>query len=202
MNFQILDKKQLNILSKLKDFKKDFYLAGGTAIALHFGHRKSIYLDFFSEKEFNNKIIAKKLRKIGEISRVLIDEKSEYTVIVSGVKLTFLHYPFKASSIIEQDYFRTLDAVSLAALKAYALGRRAKWKDYVDLYFVFQDYSISDVVEEAKKIFSQYFNTKNFYQQLSYFVDIDYSEKVYYMKGFEIEEKVIKKYLKKISLQV
>jgi hypothetical protein len=202
MNFQILDKKQLNILSKLKDFKKDFYLAGGTAIALHFGHRKSIYLDFFSEKEFNNKIIAKKLRKIGEISRVLIDEKSEYTVIVSGVKLTFLHYPFKVSSIIEQDYFRTLDAVSLAALKAYALGRRAKWKDYVDLYFVFQDYSISDVVEEAKKIFSQYFNTKNFYQQLSYFVDIDYSEKVYYMKGFEIEEKVIKKYLKKISLQV
>jgi|AntRauTorcE11897_2_1112592.scaffolds.fasta_scaffold19698_3 hypothetical protein len=202
MNFQILDKKQLNILSKLKDFKKDFYLAGGTAIALHFGHRKSIYLDFFSEKEFNNKIIAKKLRKIGEISRVLIDEKSEYTVIVSGVKLTFLHYPFKVSSIIEQDYFRTLDAVSLAALKAYALGRRAKWKDYVDLYFVFQDYSISDVVEEAKKIFSQYFNTKNFYQQLSYFADIDYSEKVYYMKGFEIEEKVIKKYLKKISLQV
>ena len=202
MNFQILDKKQLNILSKLKDFKKDFYLAGGTAIALHFGHRKSIYLDFFSEKEFNNKIIAKKLRKIGEISRVLIDEKSVYTVIVSGVKLTFLHYPFKVSSIIEQDYFRTLDAVSLAALKAYALGRRAKWKDYVDLYFVFQDYSISDVVEEAKKIFSQYFNTKNFYQQLSYFADIDYSEKVYYMKGFEIEEKVIKKYLKKISLQV
>jgi len=90
----------------------------------------------------------------------------------------------------------------LAALKAYALGRRAKWKDYVDLYFIFQKYSLKEVILRTKEIFKNAFNEKNFYQQLSYFKDIDYSEEVDFVKGFEKSDKEIKRYLKKLSLGI
>ncbi len=190
------------MLSKLKIFKKDFYLAGGTAIALHIGHRKSIDLDFFSENKFKNLSIYRKLKKIDNISNVLVDNSDEYTVIISNVKITFLNYPFPLNNIIEENDFKTLDLLSLAALKAYALGRRAKWKDYVDLYFIFQKYSLQEVVLRTKEIFKNAFNEKNFYQQLCYFKDIDYSEEVNYMKGFKKSDKEIKRYLKKLSLSI
>ncbi|MCB6599156.1 hypothetical protein LI118_17050, partial [Erysipelatoclostridium ramosum] len=68
------------------------------------------------------------------------------------------------------------DLLTLAAMKAYALGRRAKWKDYVDLYFAMKDYfPISAIVKKAKGIFGAEFNEKIFRAQLAYFKDIDYS---------------------------
>lgn len=73
------------------------------------------------------------------------------------------------------------DLLHLAAMKAYALGRRAKWKDYVDLYFIFKDfYSLEDVSSKAKEIFEGLFSPKLFNQQLCFFNDINYSEEVTY----------------------
>jgi hypothetical protein len=45
--FDILDQKRTDILPLLKPFKADFYLAGGTALALLLGHRDSFDFDFF-----------------------------------------------------------------------------------------------------------------------------------------------------------
>lgn len=93
------------------------------------------------------------------------------------------------------------DLLTLAAMKAYALGRRAKWKDYVDLYFIMKDYhDIGEIVKKAEKIFGQEFNEKIFRAQLAYFKDIDYSEKVIYLPGFEVQDSVIKKDLVNFSL--
>lgn len=61
MHKEILNHDQTNLLSLLKDFKREFYLVGGTAIALHIGHRRSIDFDLFKEKPF---IALKVLTKI------------------------------------------------------------------------------------------------------------------------------------------
>ena len=67
-------------------------------------------------------------------------------------------------------------------MKAFALGRRAKWKDYVDLFFILRDYyTIEEISIEAKKIFDQLFSEKLFREQLSFHKDIDYSERVEYL---------------------
>ena len=88
----------------------------------------------------------------------------------------------------------------LAAMKAYALGGRAKWKDYVDLYFLLKDhFNLNDVSSKAKNIFGNYFNEKLFREQLSYFKDIDYREQIEFT-GKEIKEDAIKEYLTKISI--
>jgi len=54
MHKEVLTKAQLEFLPLLKKFSANFYLAGGTAIALHLGHRHSLDFDLFSGKEFSN----------------------------------------------------------------------------------------------------------------------------------------------------
>ena len=85
--------------------------------------------------------------------------------------------------------------LDLAAMKAYALGGRAKWKDYVDLYFIIKDHAgLKEISKRAKEIFKTFFNEKLFREQLSYFKDIDDSEKLEYM-GPEVKDEAIKEFL-------
>ncbi len=93
------------------------------------------------------------------------------------------------------------DDLSIAAMKAFALGRRAKWKDYVDLYFVFQHHSLQDVMNRAHEYYGQgEFNDKLFRGQLDFHQDINYTEPVDWMPGFEVSQEKILSILSKISL--
>jgi hypothetical protein len=203
MHKNILSRGQQIFLPFLKNFSKDFGLAGGTAVALHLGHRHSIDFDLFSIKEFDNTAIQRKILKKKKIQKVLVDHDGEYTVLVDGIKLTFLHYPFKIEFKENLEGFIKLpDLPTLAALKAYALGRRSKWKDYVDLYFIIKNkISLNDIIKRAEKIFGDTFNEKIFRVQLSYFKDLDYSEEVDYLPGFKVSDNKIKEELVKISLK-
>ena len=55
MFYNILDKKRLDILPLFKNFKRDFYLAGDTSIALQIGHRDSVDFDFFGPENIDTK---------------------------------------------------------------------------------------------------------------------------------------------------
>lgn len=195
----ILDTKQLESLKILKLFRRKYYLAGGTAIALQLGHRKSIDFDMFSYTPINRNNITKNLKDY-DISAVTINEPEQLTLVVNSINLTFLEYPFK----IEKEYYSQLgiyipDVITLGAMKAYTLGRRAKWKDYVDIYFISKEYGINRIIEKAKEIYKGLFNEKIFKEQLSYFKDIDYTEKVDYIEK-EFNDANIQKYLKEISI--
>ncbi len=199
---EILTKEQVELLPIVSCFSKEFGLVGGTAIALHIGHRESIDFDLFSPEEFNNFKIRNKIAKAKKIDQVLKDESGHFTFIINRVQFTFLWYPFKIifSENID-NIVKMPDLLTLAAMKAYALGRRGKWKDYVDLYFIIKSYhSIEDISEKAKEIFGNEFNEKLFRSQLSYFKGVSYQETVIYKKGFETSEEVIKKALTEFSL--
>ncbi|NCO97814.1 hypothetical protein GW864_01365 [bacterium] len=66
-------------------------------------------------------------------------------------------------------------------MKIHAMGQRAKWKDYVDIYFLIQKFGIDVLITYAKKFFKGEVNIKLFLSQLDFFDDIDYSEKVHRM---------------------
>jgi hypothetical protein len=74
-----------------------------------------------------------------------------------------------------------LKITSNFAVQRYTLGRRAKWKDYVDLYFIFKKYSFKKLVDKASLVFGQEFNEKLFREQLAYFEDLDFSERINFM---------------------
>lgn len=202
MHKEILTKEQIELLSVVKTFSKDFGLVGGTAIALRLGHRQSIDFDLFANKKFGNISLQNKIVKNTTIQRVIVSKLGEYTILIKGVKFTFFHFPFEIDFAEKLDEIIKLpDLLTLAAMKVYALGYRAKWKDYVDLYFILKDhFSLDQITKKADTIFGDKFNEKLIRQQLSYFQDIDYSEKIDFMPGFTVEDKEVKKILTEISL--
>lgn len=199
---EILTNEQIELLPLLRKFSRDFFLVGGTAIALHIGHRRSIDFDLFTGKEFSNASIRKKIAGMGKISRVLRDEAGQYTIVIRGVSFTFFQHPFPIRAPKNfNGIIRLPDLLTLAAMKAHALGRRAKWRDYVDLYFILEKYGCIDkIIKKAKKIFGQEFNEKIFKAQLAYFKDINYSENIIYMPGYETGDAKIQKKLTEFSL--
>ena len=199
----ILTTNQKKLLPLIKKFSLDFYLVGGTAIALHLGHRRSIDFDLFTEKKFNPLKIRTKILKDYSIEYTFSQGEGELTILVKKVKLTFFYYPFK----IPHNYFFNKiislpDLLTLGAMKAFTLGKRAKWKDYVDLYFIIKHYcDIKKIIKKAKNIFGNEFNEKMFRAELAYFKDIDFSEKIIYLKGFKTKNEEIKRALINFSLQ-
>jgi len=197
----ILTIEQEKLLPLLKSFSQNYYLVGGTAIALHLGHRRSIDFDLFTDKPFDSMHIRAKLLTNYKIEHTFSQGEGELTVLINRVKVTFFYYPFIIDrSVNFKNIIALPDILTLGAMKAFALGKRAKWKDYVDLYFIFQKYSFKELIDKAYLIFKSEFNEKLFRAQLSYFEDIDYSEEINYMPGFERNDEEIRQFLEKITL--
>ena len=199
----VLTKEQVKLLPLLKSFTKDFVLVGGTAVGLQIGHRRSVGFDLFSYQPFGNATLRQKIKMVASISKVLVDKKGELTLIVGSVKTTFFNYPFKITADQKLgDIVKMPDLATLAAMKAYALGRRAKWKDYVDLHFILKDYfSLNEVVKRGARIFGDEFNERLFRVQLAYFKDINHDEKIEFLPGFEVGNKQIEKTLSEMSME-
>ncbi len=180
MHIEILSSEQRALLPLVKQFKREFYLVGGTAIALYLGHRKSIDFDLFKTGTLNHKRNLERIQQSGFAYQVTRRVTEQMNCIVNDVKVTFFQYPFEieAKQSVE-NVFRIPSLLDLAAMKAYALGRRSKWKDYVDLYFLLNEhFTIKQVSQRAITIFGELFSEKMFRAQLCYFEDIDCSEEV------------------------
>jgi len=158
-------------------------MVGGTAIALHLGHRRSVDFDLFTFSQLNKSRIKGKLIPIPFKQVPIFEDIDQLHLLINNVKITFFSFPYPILHPIKVGSTITIPTLlSLAAMKAFALGRRAKWKDYVDLYFIIRDYyPIEDICKEAGKIFNQQFSGKLFRQQLAFHKDIDYSEAVEYL---------------------
>lgn len=204
MHKEILTLPQTKLLPIVNLLAKDFGLVGGTAIALHLGHRESIDYDLFTYGEFQNQKIRRKILRVAKIDRVVRDETGQFTFMIDGVRFTFFQFPYKLDYPESlDDIIKLPDLLTLAAMKAFALGRRAKWKDYVDLYFILsQNHSVAEITAKGVEIFGKEFNEKIFRTQLAYFEDIDYSEKISYKDGFSVDDEIIKKALIEFSLEL
>ncbi len=192
MHKEILSKEQIKLLPFVKKFSREFYLVGGTAIALHIGHRRSIDFDLFKNKPISPKAILTKLSESGFTYEVIRRVTEQLNVTISNVKFTFYEYPFKIEAPVNfESTLKLPDLIDLAAMKAYALSRRSKWKDYVDIYFLLRvHFSVEQISSRANQIYGQLFSPKQFRSQLSYFADINYSEPVEYLVQAPSEEEI------------
>jgi len=203
---EVLTKNQLELLPVLKRFKENFGLVGGTAIALQIGHRESIDFDMFTrdpEFDFNTSAIRNNFKRAAIIKQEIRDREFELTFVCMDVQFTFFNFdytiPFteKLDTILEMP-----NLLSLAAMKAFALAHRAKWKDYVDLYFIMRDYhNYDEIIEVASELFGLQFNERLFRQQLGFFDDVNYQEEVNYKEGFAVPDEDIKDFLMEVSLR-
>lgn len=202
MHKEILNDRQTALLPLMAKFRREYYLVGGTAIALYIGHRRSIDFDLFKQSRLNHKKNLDRISEGGFPHQVTRRVEEQMNLIVNDVKVTFFQYPFQVIADENfDDTFRMPSLLTLAAMKAYALGRRSKWKDYVDLYFLLKEhFSLPEIATKATEIFGELFSEKLFRAQLSYFDDVDYTEKVDYLISDPPSDADVKRYLTEVSL--
>jgi predicted nucleotidyltransferase component of viral defense system len=203
MHSEVLNEKQVELLPLMAQFRREYYLVGGTAIALYIGHRRSIDFDLFKSSSINHKRNLDKLSSTGFSHIITRRVAEQMNLIINDVKVTFFQYPFPVDPTSSYEgYFRMPSLLQLAAMKAYALGRRSKWKDYVDLYFLLQEhFTIDEVSSTAKQLLGELYSEKLFRSQLCYFEDIDYTEAVDFLIPNPPTDKDIKQALTEIAVQ-
>jgi hypothetical protein len=197
MHLEILSSEQAALLSFLKKYSKQYYLVVDTAIALHIGHRKSLDYDLFTDGKVNTLSIKKQVSLSGIHSSIINQKSDQIHFLMNGVKLTFFQFPFQLpATIYHKNYFRIPDLLTLASMKAFALGGRGKWKDYVDLYYMIKFHlTTKEICDRATVLFGNVFNPGLFYKQLCYFTDISFEEQVEFMPGFDVDEEEVKQFL-------
>jgi hypothetical protein len=163
---------------------------------LHIGHRRSIDFDFFKKAPLDHQSIISKVKKIPYSCSITRRVSEQLDLSLNQVKITFCQYPFPIGAKCEYEKsIRVPELLDLAAMKAYALGRRSKWKDYVDLYFLLKDhFTMHQISARASQIFENLFLEKLFRAKLSYFTDIDFSENVIFIDR-PVPEKEIQRFL-------
>ena len=119
MHKEILSEDQLLLLPLVGQFKREFYLAGGTAVALYIGHRRSIDFDLFKITQLNHKKILSKISESQYQFIVNLRFTEQLNLNIGHVKFTFLEYPFKIDAKNKfENYIRIPDLIDLAAMKA------------------------------------------------------------------------------------
>jgi predicted nucleotidyltransferase component of viral defense system len=151
-------------------------LAGGTALALQIGHRVSVDFDLFSEQILPENLLNEIESVFSNLSvKTILNTDKQLTVTVNSTQVTFLTYPFPLIvPLVQNDFLPLLSIREIAATKAYSLGRRATFKDYVDLYFIVKEghSDIKGIIELSEKKYQGAFNRKLFLEQLVYLRDI------------------------------
>jgi hypothetical protein len=130
---------------------KSFRIVGGTALALHIGHRKSIDVDFFSNEIVDRKSVLRSLKNKFLNTEFFV---TEHNIIaeINGVRVELYDdwsVPFQSEAISEEG-FRIASLKDLAAFKLNAITERREKKDYIDLYFLFQQLGVQGAFDAFK----------------------------------------------------
>jgi predicted nucleotidyltransferase component of viral defense system len=163
MPIEILTDAQKRVLARLSRVLKDtdFYLAGGTALALHLGHRMSQDFDWFIPRMGETEKLLTLLSSHGiEFTVMAIDIETCY-VMIENIQVSFLRYdyPLLQPPILFPEYgvpLASLDDIS--AMKLAAIASRGARKDFVDLYFLFQTYR---PLEDCLNLYQKKFESRD-----------------------------------------
>ncbi len=153
---------------------ENFYLSGGTALALHLGHRESVDLDFFSEEEFQPESVQKLLEKDISLSDIAV-ETGTLNCYADDVKLQLLHYPYKLlETPNELEGVKISSVKDIACTKMLTISARGSKKDFIDLYFILELMSLPEMFGLLKEKYNeQDYNIMHILKSLVYFDDAD-----------------------------
>lgn len=173
---QTLAKNTERVLGKItkSGVLEKFYLAGGTALALLLGHRKSEDLDWFSHKSFSNDGIKKALSELGEF-QLTGEEQGTVHGVLDEVRVSFLHYDYPMLfPFIRFESVSVADERDIAAMKIDALSSRGSRKDFVDIYFLLQKYALSELMSFFEQKYKNIqFNKLHILKSLVFFEDAE-----------------------------
>lgn len=164
----------LALLGK-SDLVEKGYLAGGSALALHFGHRYSLDFDFFSQELFDPQKLSRQLQMLGNFVETLAKGISLIGTF-QGVKFSYFQYEYslitKTSKFLDVNI---ADIKDIAAMKVAAIMDRGTKRDFIDIYEMIQK---GMKLEDIFKLYDQKYHTFetnkfSIFKSLGYFDDAE-----------------------------
>jgi hypothetical protein len=122
-------------------------LVGGTSLALQFGHRKSIDIDLFGVLNVEYEKMIDELKTLGEVVPLKIS-KNIYSLLINEIKVDIVNYKYRWLTnrlTIDNVHFATIEDISAMKLNAI-IGRGSK-KNFIDLFFILQNYTLAKILE-------------------------------------------------------
>lgn len=152
----------------------NFYLAGGTGLALQIGHRRSVDLDLFRETDVDSSSLRDRLRGQDGLERLELAPGTAHLVL-HGVKVSFLHYPYPLLFPTRSfGVVAVADPRDIACMKIEAIGNRGSRRDFVDLYVAAREHGLAYLFEcFARKYAAVSFNRTHLLKALVYFRDAE-----------------------------
>lgn len=173
LSYQTVDSHTLELLRQLSvvpEFSA-MRLVGGTSLALQYGHRSSVDLDFFgtfdSELSFSSI-----LRSYGRLA--IVKETSKIKVyLLDGIKVDFVHYDYPwLESPLQVDGLTLATPPDIAAMKVNAIEGRGSKKDFIDLYYLLQRYTLVEILDFYEQKYPEH-SVFRALMSMSYFDDAD-----------------------------
>ena len=183
LHLNTVEPETLSLLKTLLDHDecRCFALTGGTALALHFGHRISVDLDLFTQDRFDSNMLFESLRD-SEMFRDSVTSCSQSINSLSlfikrkdkAVKVDFIrhHYPllFPVQYIDDIRFFSVQD---IAAMKLNAVANRGAKKDFFDVHRLLQQFSLTELLAFFENKYNQ-INSFTVLKSLLYFDDAEF----------------------------
>ena len=136
---------------------KELRLVGGTALALQYGHRQSVDLDFFGKLPEDKDELIDVVRRVGEVT-VLNRSKIILQMVVNQVKVDFVdysRYPW-IDEPVQRNGFVLASDKDIAAMKINAIMGRGTRKDFIDLYVLLQHYSLPQIMNFYRQKYPEF----------------------------------------------
>ena len=168
----------LELIKSLQDqaYLDGFYLVGGTALALYYGHRESIDIDLFTNLAFDTQFLLEKL--INDFSYQLTYSANQTLKgSISGVKVDIIRhgYPYIREACRESG-LSLLSEQDIIAMKLNAVsisGQRSK--GFIDIYYALNHFSIKEIISFYAEKYRQ-LNSTHVIKSLIYYDDVDLAD--------------------------
>jgi hypothetical protein len=177
--WETITEEQRQVIDQIGPYtlEKRMYLAGGTAVALHVGHRKSVDLDWFSLDAIADPMsMADEIRSAGVPLELSSTERGTLHGTVLGVRVSILHYGYpllQQAESLPGFGCQLASLPDLAAMKLVAVSQRGSRKDFVDIYAIgVGKLSLEDMLAAYRQRYSVTDVSRILYS-LVYFTDAD-----------------------------
>ena len=178
LSLQTILPNTLELLKTLsaREEMQQMRLVGGTALALQYGHRQSVDLDFFGKMPSDQETIADMLDELGTYT-TLNRSSHIWQIVVNSIKVDFVdysRYQWIDQPICEQGVVLASDK-DIAAMKINAIEGRGSKKDFIDIYLLLQHYSLAEILNFYKQKYPD-FSEYRALRSLVYFEDAEPQE--------------------------
>ena len=174
LHYKTVDEFTLELLKKLQSLRifNEMRLVGGTSLALQIGHRKSIDIDLFGLLNVDFDALTDELKTIGDVI-VLGNSKNIHTYLIDEIKVDIVHYEYpwlKNKTVSDEIHLAAIE--DIAAMKLSAIIGRGSKKDFIDLYYILQQFDLAQLMS----FYGQKFHDGSSFlvlKSLVYFEDAD-----------------------------